>query len=332
MIRSLLFTVHRSLFAGGRIAALLLTAAASGAAAQSYPAKPVRVIVPFSPGGPADFQVRLIGPKLSEAWGQQIIVDNRGGANGIIAFELGAKADPDGYTLILITAGFTINATLYPKLPYDSRRDFAAVTQLASGPGIVVVHPSLPARSVKELVALAKSRPGQLTYMSAGVGSPSHLAIELLKTMTGINMIHVPYKGIAPGITDLMAGQVQLSIPTILAGLMHAKAGRLRALATTGASRSPAAPELPTMAEAGIPGYEAANWFGIVVPARTPAAIITRLNQEFARALGMPDVRERMLTQGMEPVSGTPEAFSRYLQSEIAKWAGVIKTSGAKPE
>ena len=312
--------------------ALLIAAVTGNAGAQAFPAKPVRVIVPFSPGGPADFQVRLLAPRLTEAWGQQIIVDNRGGANGIIAFELGAKADPDGHTLILITAGFTINATLYPKLPYDSRRDFAGVTQLASGPGIVVVHPSLPARSVKELVALAKSRPGQIIYMSAGVGAPSHLAVELLKTMTGINMIHVPYKGIAPGIVDLLAGQVQVSIPTILAGLTHAKAGRLRALATTGANRAPAAPDLPTMPQAGFPGYEAANWFGMVVPAKTPPAIITRLNQDFARALNTPDVREKMLTQGMEPVSKTPEAFSKYIQSEITKWAGVVKTSGAKPE
>jgi len=312
--------------------ALLIAAVTGNAGAQAFPAKPVRVIVPFSPGGPADFQVRLLAPRLTEAWGQQIIVDNRGGANGIIAFELGAKADPDGHTLILITAGFTINATLYPKLPYDSRRDFAGVTQLASGPGIVVVHPSLPARSVKELVALAKSRPGQIIYMSAGVGAPSHLAVELLKTMTGINMIHVPYKGIAPGIVDLLAGQVQVSIPTILAGLTHAKAGRLRALATTGANRAPAAPDLPTMPQAGFPGYEAANWFGMVVPAKTPPAIITRLNQDFARALNTPDVREKMLTQGMEPVSKTSEAFSKYIQSEITKWAGVVKTSGAKPE
>ena len=312
--------------------ALALALAAGGAYAQSFPAKPVRVIVPFSPGGPADFQVRLLAPRLTEAWGQQVIVDNRGGANGIIAFELGAKADPDGHTLILITAGFTINATLYPKLPYDSRRDFAGVTQLASGPGIVVVHPSLPARSVKELVGFAKSRPGQIIYMSAGVGSPSHLAVELLKTMTGINMIHVPYKGVAPGIADLIAGQVQVSIPTILAALMHAKTGRLRALATTGANRAPAAPELPTMVEAGFPDYEAANWFGFVVPARTPAAIIAKVNQDVVRALNVPDVREKMLAQGMEPVSKTPEAFSKYIQSEIAKWAGVVKTSGAKPE
>ena len=316
----------------GACAALAISIASCSIHAQTYPAKPVRVIVPFSPGGPADFQVRLMAPKLAEAWGQQLLVDNRGGANGIIAFELGAKADPDRYTLILITAGFTINATLYSKLPYDSRRDFAGVTQLTSGPGILVVHPSVPARSVKELIALAKNRPGQLAYMSAGVGAPSHLAVELIKTLTGIDMVHVPYKGIAPGITDLIAGQVQVSIPTILAGLPHAKAGRLRGLATTGANRAPAAPELPTVAESGIPGYEASNWFGIVAPAKTPPTIIAKLNQDLVRVLGQPDVREKMLTQGMEPVSRAPEAFSKYVDSEIAKWAKVVKASGAKAE
>ena len=319
-------------FGSCAVAAIVACVVAGGAYPQGYPAKPLRMVVPFAPGGGTDVIARYLAAGMSESMGRQVVVDNRGGANGIIAFELGAKADPDGHTLILITAGFTINATLYPKLPYDSRRDFAGVTQLASGPGIVVVHPSLPARSVKELVGFAKSRPGQIIYMSAGVGSPSHLAVELLKTMTGINMIHVPYKGVAPGIADLIAGQVQVSIPTILAALMHAKTGRLRALATTGANRAPAAPELPTMVEAGFPGYEAANWFGFVVPARTPAAIIAKVNQDVVRALNVPDVREKMLAQGMEPVSKTPEAFSKYIQSEIAKWAGVVKTSGAKPE
>ena len=311
---------------------LFLLAAACGAAAQAYPVKPIRLIVPFAAGGPGDIQGRLIGAKLTEAWGQQVIVENRGGANGIIAFEIGAKADPDGHTVIMMTAGFTINATLYPKLPYDSVRDFAPVSQISSGPGILVVHPSLPAHSVKDLIAMARGRPGQISYMSAGIGAPSHLAFELLQSATNTRFVHIPYKGIAPGMTDLIAGHVQVSIPTILAGLVHAKSGRLRALATTGPKRAPVAPDLPTVAEAGVPGYEAANWFGFVVPAKTPRAIIAKLNQEIVRALAVPEVRERLLSQGMEPTSNTPEEFSKYIQSEITKWAGVVKASGAKPE
>jgi tripartite-type tricarboxylate transporter receptor subunit TctC len=310
---------------------LLCATTTLDASAQTYPLKPVRIIVPFAAGGPGDIQSRLIGAKLTEAWGQQVVVENRGGANGIIAYELGARSDADGYTVSLISAGFTINASLYPKLPFDPVRDFAPVSQISSGPAIVVVHPSLPARSVKELAALARARPGQIVYMSAGVGSPSHLAVELFKTMTKADMLHIAYKGIAPGITDLLAGQVQVSFPTILAGLTHSKSGRLRALATTGATRAPAAPELPTVAEAGIPGYAAANWFGMVVPAKTPRAILTRLNRDIVRTLGMPDVRERLLGYGMEPVSNTPDDFSKYVQAEISKWAKVVKASGAKP-
>jgi tripartite-type tricarboxylate transporter receptor subunit TctC len=314
------------------IAALAFAAAAGGAWGQTYPSKPIRLIVPFAPGGPGDIQARLIGAKLTEAWGQQVVVENRGGANGIIAFELGAKAEPDGHTLNLMSAGFTINATLYPKLPYDSLRDFAPVTQLSSGPLIVVVHPSLPARSVKELVALARARPGQIVYASAGTGAPSHLAVELFQAMTKVSLVHIPYKGIAPGMTDLLAGHVQVSFPTILAALAHAKSGRLRALAVTGAKRSTAAPDLPTVAETGVTGYEASNWFGIVVPARTPNTVIAKLNQEIARILTLPDVRERLLPQGQEPVSKTPEDFAAYIRSEMAKWAKVVKASGARPD
>ena len=311
-------------------ASALATAAA--AFAQPYPTKPIRLIVPFAAGGPGDIQARIIGAKLTETWGQQIVVENRGGANGIIAYELGARADPDGHTVSLISAGFTINASLYPKLPYDSVRDFAPTTQISAGPAIVVVHPSLPARSVKELIALARARPGHIIYMSAGAGAPSHLAVELFKTMTKTDLLHIAYKGIAPGITDLLAGQVQVSFPTILAGLTHSKTGRLRALATTGEQRAPAAPDLPTVAEAGVPGYAATNWFGLAVPAKTPPVVVSRLSQEIARVLRLPDVRERLLTQGMEPTSSTPDDFSKYIQSEISKWSRVVKASGAKAE
>jgi tripartite-type tricarboxylate transporter receptor subunit TctC len=314
--------------------AITLFAAASFATgtsfAQQYPSKPIRLTVPFAPGGPADIQARLIGPKLTEAWGQPVIVENRPGGNTIIATELTARADPDGHLVQIISAGFAINVSLYAKLPYDSLRDFAPVTQLTSGPAIVVVHPSLPARSVKELIALARARPGQLTYASAGL--PSQLAVELFKVMTGTDMVHVPYKGAAPAMVDLIAGHVQVSFPTISGGLPHAQSGRLRALATTGAKRSPATPDLPTMIEAGVPGYAAVNWFGTTVPARTPPAIVSKLSQEIARILRLPDVGERLLSQGMEPVSSKPEEFSTYIKSEMTKWAKVVKASGAKAE
>lgn len=298
--------------------------------AQQYPAKPIRLIVPFAPGGPADIQARLIGPKLTQAWGQPVIVENRPGGNTIIATELTARADPDGHLVQIISAGFAINVSLYAKLPYDSVRDFTPVTQLTSGPAIVVVHPSLPARSVKELVALARARPGQLTYGSAGL--PSQLAVELFKVITGTDMVHVPYKGAAPAMVDLIAGHVQVSFPTISGGLPHAQAGRLRALATTGAKRSLATPDLPTMIEAGVPGYVAVNWFGTVVPAKTPAAVVARLSQEIARVLRLPEVGERLLAQGMEPMSNAPEEFAAYIKSEMTKWAKVVKASGAKAE
>jgi tripartite-type tricarboxylate transporter receptor subunit TctC len=298
--------------------------------AQQYPSKPVRLIVPFAPGGPADIQARLIGPKLTEAWGQPVVVENRAGGNTIIATELTARAEPDGHTVLVNSAGFAINTSLYAKLPYDSLRDFAPVTQLTSGPAIVVVHPSLPVRSVKELIQLARSRPGQLTYASAGL--PSQLAVELFKVTTGTDLVHVPYKGAAPAMIDLIAGHVQVSFPTIIGAFSHVQAGRLRALATTGAKRTPAAPDLPTMIEAGVPGYVAANWFGTVVPAKTPTAIVAKLSQEIARALRLPDVSERLLVQGMEPTSSTPEEFSAYIRSEMTKWARVVKASGAKAE
>ena len=309
---------------------MTLALACPAASAQSYPSKPVRLIVPFAPGGPADFQARLIAPKLTASWGQPVVVENRAGGNTIIATELTARSEPDGHVVQVISAGFAINVSLYSKLPYDSLRDLAFVTQLTSGPAIVVVHPSLPVRSVKELIQLARSRPGQLTYASAGL--PSQLAVELFKVMTGTDLVHVPYKGAAPAMIDLIAGHVQVSFPTIGGGLPHAQAGRLRALATTGAKRPLAAPDLPTMMESGVPGYEATNWFGTAVPAKTPPAIVAKLSQDIGRVLHLPDVRERLLAQGMEPVSNTPEEFSTYVRSEMTKWARVVKASGAKAE
>lgn len=312
------------------IAGLALAAVAVSAAAQTYPQKPIRLIIPFPPGGPRDVQARLIGPKLTEAWGQPVVVDNRAGANGIIGIGLGAKAEPDGYTLVMISAGFAAAPSLYAKLPYDSVRDFAPVAPLTSGPGIVVVNPSLPVRSIRELVAHARSRPGQLFFGSAGNGAPSHLAVELFKSMAGIDLVHVPYKGMAPAITDLIAGRLQLSIPTIPGGLPHAKSGKVRALAVTGPQRSAAAPELPTVAEAGLPGYLATNWYGLVAPARTPRPVVGKLNQEIGRILAIPEVRERLTNIGMEPGSNTPEQFAEFIKSEIAKWAKVVKAAGVR--
>jgi len=313
------------------ICLLAATLTAAGTAdAQTYPTKPVRLVVPFAPGGPADIQARLIGPRLTEALGQPVVVENRAGGNTIIATELTAKAEPDGHLVQIISAGFAINMSLYAKLPYDSLRDFVPVTQLTSGPAIVVVHPSLPVRSVRELIQLARSKPGQLNYGSAGL--PSQLAVELFKVMTGTNLLHVPYKGQGPAMIDLVAGHIQVSFPTILGTLAHVQSGRLRALATTGAKRAAAAADLPTMIEAGVAGYEAAKWFGTMVPAKTPPAVVSRLSQEIGRALRLPDVRERLLSQGMEAVGNTPEEFSAYVKSEMAKWAKVVKASGAKPE
>jgi tripartite-type tricarboxylate transporter receptor subunit TctC len=314
------------------LAITLLSVVSCGAIAEQYPTRPVRVIVPFAAGGPGDFLARTLTPKLTETLGQTIVVDNRGGANGQIATDIAAKADPDGHTLLIISAGHTVNATLYPKLPYDSVRDFTPVIRLVSGPAIVVVHPSVPAASVKEFVAYVRQRPGKVNFASSGTGAPSHLAVELFKVMTKTDLVHVPYKGMAPGITDLLGGQVQVAFPTMVAGLVHARAGRLRALAVTSAQRSAAAPDLATMAEAGIPGYEATNWYGLVGPAKMPSAVVARLNRELTRILAIPDVHDRLAAQGMDPSSLTPEAFNAYIASEIGKWARVIKAAHVKTE
>jgi tripartite-type tricarboxylate transporter receptor subunit TctC len=314
------------------LAITLLAALSTAAAAQQYPTRPIRVIVPFAAGGPGDFLARTVSPKLTETLGQSIVVDNRGGANGQIATETTAKADHDGYTLLIISAGHTVNATLYPKLPYDSVRDFTPIIRLVSGPAIVVIHPSVSATTVKEFIAYVRERPGKVNFASSGTGAPSHLAVELFKVMTTTDLVHVPYKGMAPGIVDLLGGQVQVAFPTMVAGLVHARAGRLRALAVTSAQRSAAAPDLPTMAEAGIPGYEATNWYGLVGPAKIPPAIVTRLNDELTRILAIPDIRDRLSAQGMDPSSMTPQAFSAYIDSEIGKWARVIKAAYVKAE
>lgn len=302
------------------------------ATAQNYPSRPIRLVVPFPAGGPADAIARLLAPHLSETWGQQVVVDNRGGASGIIATELVARAVPDGYTLISTSSSFTINASLYPKLPYNSRDDFSAITPLAYGPGMVVVHPSVPVRTLPELIALAKAKPRALSYASSGAGSPGHLTFELIKRMSGIEVAHIPYKGMAPGLVDLLAGQVQAAIPTISAALPHVKSGRLRALAVTSRQRWRTVPDLPTVAESALPGFESVLWYGILGPARTPAPIVAKINAESAAIMQRADVRERLDAAGMDAMKMSAGEYAAYINSEIDKWAKVVKESGAKPE
>ena len=310
------------------LALALLPCAA--ALAQPYPAKPIRLIVPFPAGGPTDVTSRIIGPKVSEALGQNIIIENRGGASSIIGSDLVAKAPPDGYTLLIATVTNTINVSLIAKIPYDMVRDFEPVAQLFITTSILTAHPSLPVKSVKELIALAKARPGQLTYGSAGNGSPSHLAGELLKTMTGITLLHVPYKGGGPAAVEQVAGQVQLAFLSAPAVVPFIKNGRLRALAVTNAKRSIILPDLPTIAETGLPGYESEGWSGIFAPAKTPAAIVQRLYNDFATALRDNDVRARLIAAGTEPALMTSDELGKKVRDEIARWSKVVKASGMK--
>ncbi len=303
------------------------------ALAQPYPSKPVRIVVAFPPGGATDIVARMIGQKMSENTGQQAIVDNRGGANGIVGTELAAKAAPDGYTLFVGTMGnLAANTTLYAKkLPFDIARDFAPITQLVNVSFMLIVHPSFPARSVKELIAIAKARPGQINYSSSGAGGAPHLSAELFNMMAGTRMTHIPYKGSGPSYTDLLAGQVQLTFDSVVQGLQYVKAGRLRALAVLGSKRSRLLPDVPTVAET-LPGYEVTNWFGMVTPAATPADIRARIHDEVVKVLRTPDMAERLLSQGAEPVGSTPEQFGRFMKAETIKWAKVIREAHIQAE
>ena len=301
--------------------------------AQPYPNKPIRMIVPWPPTGTVDILGRTLGQKLSESMGQNVVVDNRGGANGMIGTEMAAKAAPDGYTVVVENlTGQTINAALRDKMPYDIHRDLAHVSLLAWVPNGVVSLPTLPAKTIPELIAMAKAQPGKLTYASFGMGSSAHLTFELFKGMTGIDMLHVPYKGGQPAIADLLAGQVSIYIPVLPSVVQLHKAGRLRLLAVTSAKRSSAVPEIPTVAESGVPGFEASNWFGLMTPAGTPPEIVSRLNAEMAKALQAADVREKLAGLGFETQTSTPQELSALLRRESVKWAGVVKASGARAE
>jgi tripartite-type tricarboxylate transporter receptor subunit TctC len=313
--------------------ALAACAAAGAVLAQAYPTRNVRLIVPAPPGSAPDILSRLIGQKLGDAWGQSVVVDNIVGAGGNIGTERVAKAAPDGYTLLFNTIGpISVNISMYDKLPFDPVKDFAPVTLVAKVPNILVVHPSVPVKSVQELIAYARKNPGKLRYGSPGSGTSNHLSAELLNTTMGISMLHVPYKSSAQMTTDAMGGQVELIFHNAPVLLPHVKSGALRGLAVTSAKRNAAAPELPTMAEAGVPGYEVTAWFGVMAPAGTPQPVIAKVHGDVVKALAMADVKERMLTQAAEPVGGTPQEYAAFIASEIAKWSKVVKASGAKVE
>ena len=303
------------------------------AVTQNYPTKSIRLIIPYAPGGPNDIFGRMMAQKLAEAFGQQVVADNRGGASGVIGTELVARAAPDGYTLLLGGAAlFSMNPVLLAKLPYEPLRDFAPVSLIASTPFILVTHPLLPVKNVQDLIALAKSRPGQLNFGSAGAGGPPRLAAELLKIMAGIDMVHVPYTGGAPALTATIAGEVHLFFPSIAPALPLVKDGKLKGLAVTSATRSAVVPEYPTIAESGLPGYAIGNWFAVAVPAATPKPIVARLNAELVKALNLGDVRKRFIDLGADPIGSTPDELAAYIRSELAKWGKVIKAAGIKPE
>jgi len=305
-----------------------IAATAAFAHAQSYPAKPVRLITPSSPGSGVDIVARFVGQKLSETTGQQFIIDNRAGAGANLGAEIAAKAGPDGYTLFLGTPAHAINPSLYRRLAYDIVRDFAPISLLTTGYYVVVVNPAVPAKNVKELIALARAKPGQLNYASAGTGNATHLAGELFKSLAQVNLVHVPYKGSGPALTDLLGGQVQLMFSNLTAAMPHIKSGKLRALAVTGEHRAQSAPDIPTVIESGVKGYSVTSWYGLLAPARTPQAIIDRLNAEVGKVMRLGDMKERLSGEGAEPAPGTAAEFATFIKSEIAKWAQVIKSAG----
>jgi tripartite-type tricarboxylate transporter receptor subunit TctC len=312
------------------LACVFVAGFAATAFAQTYPVKPIRFVVPFTPGGPTDIQGRMLGEKLSQRLGQQVLIDNRGGAGGNIGMDITAKAPPDGYTIVIATVGtWAVNPYLY-KLPFDVVKDFAPIMQISSSPGVLVVHPSVPAKSVKDLVALAKARPGQLNYGSSGVGGFGHICGELFTLMTGTKMTHIPYKSSAPSLTDVIAGQIEVLFNNAISTVPHVKANKVRALATTGAKRLAVLPDLPTIAEAGVKGYENSSWSAVAAPAGTPAAIIARLHKEFAGIMADPDVQKRHNDVGAQIIAGTPEQFHAYLKSELQKFERLVKQAGIK--
>ncbi len=320
---------------GRPLALCVLTAASTLACAAdtAYPSRPIRMVIPFAPGASNDITARLIAPKLSDALGQSVVVDNRGGAGGVLGADLVAKSQPDGYTLLMGSPGpLTVNPALLPNLPYQPKRDFVPVTLLAIVPSILEVNPALPVKSVQELIALARATPGKLNYASAGVGSVPHLAGELFKLLAKVEIVHVPYKGSSPAITDLMGGQVSMFFDNMASAVPYVKAGRLRALAITSPKRSAVMPDLPTMIEGGVPGYEAYSWNGVVAPAGTPTTAVKRLAAEIAAVLASPEIREKMKGLGAEVVASSPAEFASFMEKESAKWGRVVREANIKPE
>jgi tripartite-type tricarboxylate transporter receptor subunit TctC len=313
-------------------AATLAALAAWPTPAADYPARPVRLVVAFAPGGSVDVVARLLAQKLSERWKQQVVVDNRPGAGGNVSAEIAARAQPDGYTLYMTSAAFVVNPSLYRAVPYDPVRDFAPISLVATVQSVLVSHPALPVKSVKDLIALAKARPGQINYGSTGSGTSGHLIMELFRSMAGIDLVHVPYKVIGQTYADLLSGQVSLFFPTAPGALPHIQAGRIRALAVAGARRSAALPGVPTVAEAGVPGFDAGTWYPLLAPARTPRAVVESAHRDLVHVLGLPDVRERMTAAGIEIVGSTPDELARHIRAEIPKWTRVIKQSGARAD
>ncbi len=322
----------RVCFASLALCAVVFSFTAVSAIAQDYPKKPINFIVPFSTGGTTDLLSRLIGDNLRSIWGQPVLVENRPGAGGRLATETLAKAAPDGYTLGLVSSIHSIHPSAFKKLPYDPVNDFEAITLVASSPQLLVVHPSLPVKSVEELIKLAKSKPGKLNFGSAGVAEAGHLAGELMKTVAGVDIMHVPFKGGGECTTALLGGHVEMSFGSIPNYISHVKAGTLRALAVTSAKRSALMPDVPTMVESGLPGLVIVQWYGVLAPARIPRPIVTKLNTEIVKILKMPDVRTRLLSLGLEPTTSTPEEFGEYIKSEIAKFRQVLKSAGVQPE
>ena len=313
-----------------KFAVAALCSCALPLAAQTFPAKPVRIIVPFPAGGPSDLLTRMMAPRLTEIWGQQITVDNRPGAGTIIGTELGAKAAPDGYTITLVSTGHATNPGLHSKLPYDTLADFAPVTLGTTLPMVIVAHPSFAAHTFKEFIALAKTHPGEIGFATSGNGTTGHLGGELLKSVAHVNLIHIPYKGSAPAIADVLGGQVATTFDGLPAGLPHVQAGKLNALAVMRTERSPLLPNLVTIAESGYPGFSADSWFGFVVPAKTPPAIVKQLNADMVKVVKLPEIRDRLIAMGYRPIANTSEEFDAFIRAEITKWAKVIKDSGAR--